>query len=40
MPRYEYKCDTCNRDYLEQRTAEEPHYVTDCECGGKFVLVE
>ena len=40
MPRYEYKCDTCSRDYIEQRTEEEPQYVTDCECSGKFIAVE
>lgn len=38
MPRYEYKCDKCTRDYIEQRQEEEPQFFTDCDCGGKFVL--
>lgn len=38
MPRYNYKCDTCARGYIEQRTEEEPHYITNCECGGNFIL--
>lgn len=38
MPRYEYKCDSCGRDYVEQRTAEEPQYFVDCHCGGKFII--
>jgi predicted nucleic acid-binding Zn ribbon protein len=40
MPRYEHKCDACGRDYIEQRTAEEPQYITNCECGGNFKLVD
>lgn len=36
--RYQYNCDVCSRAYTEQRTAEEPQYVTNCQCGGNFAL--
>ena len=36
--RYIYNCSTCNIDYTEQRTVEEPQYITKCTCGGDFVF--
>jgi putative FmdB family regulatory protein len=38
MPRYEYKCEACNREYIEQRSVEDPQFFTECECGGTFVI--
>lgn len=38
MPRYEYACNACARDYVEQRSEEENQYFTECHCGGTFVL--
>jgi hypothetical protein len=39
--RYEYKCDKCGKNYLEQRTAQEPQYFSDCATsdGGTYQLV-
>jgi putative FmdB family regulatory protein len=37
MPRYEYRCDDCNRDYTEIRDVEHPQTYTHCECGKEFV---
>lgn len=38
--RYTYKCPACSNDYVEQRTAEEPQYFSDCsKCGTELNLV-
>jgi predicted nucleic acid-binding Zn ribbon protein len=36
--RYEYKCDSCGRGYIEQRKESLDQIVTSCECGGNFKL--
>ena len=35
--RYFYKCNTCSKDYIEQRTETESQYVLTCQCGGSFI---
>lgn len=39
--KYEYKCDICSHDYMEQRGADEPQFFTTCNKGdgGNYVLV-
>jgi DNA-directed RNA polymerase subunit RPC12/RpoP len=35
--RYEYKCNKCGKDYVEQRGAQEPQFFSDCgksDCPG------
>ena len=35
MPRYEYNCDACGHDYVEQRSVEDPQFFTVCnKCGA------
>ena len=38
--RYTYNCPACSNNYIEQRTAEEPQYFSDCsKCGTELNLV-
>jgi peptide subunit release factor 1 (eRF1) len=38
--RYTYKCPACSNDYIEQRTAEESQYFSNCsKCGTELNLV-
>jgi hypothetical protein len=40
--KYEYKCNICNHDYIEQRGSGENAYFTKCNmfgCTGDYALV-
>lgn len=38
--KYEYKCNDCNNDYIEQRNTGETQFVNTCPvCGGTFNLI-
>jgi peptide subunit release factor 1 (eRF1) len=38
--KYTYGCPSCGNGYIEQRTAEEPQYFSDCsKCGTELNLV-
>ena len=40
--KYEYKCDVCSHDYVEQRGIDEDAYFTKCNvsgCSGDYKLV-
>ena len=38
--RYTYKCTPCDYDYVEQRAADEPQFVTICANCKEGTLVE
>ena len=38
--KYEYSCENCSYEYIEQRKESEPQYVSTCpSCLGKFKLL-
>lgn len=38
--KYEYTCLGCKRDYVEQRSPDEPQFFTHCQqCRSEFELV-
>jgi len=39
--KFEYKCNNCDKQYAEQRGAEEPQFIVDCEVckQGQFIEV-
>lgn len=39
--KFEYKCNYCTKEYIEQRAAEEPQFTVDCEVckQGQFIEV-
>lgn len=40
--KYEYKCDTCDISYIEQRYPHEPQFFINCQnfnCSGLYTLV-
>jgi hypothetical protein len=39
--KYEYKCNVCEKQYVEQRGAEEAQFFTDCakSDGGTYELI-
>jgi putative FmdB family regulatory protein len=42
MPKYEYKCNVCNHEYVEIRDNEDPHFKVACVvpgCSGTNVEV-
>ena len=40
MPTYKYKCNGCNRDYIEHRDVTHPQTFTHCnECNIEFTEV-
>ena len=40
MPTYKYKCNGCNKDYIEHRDISDPQWETNCDlCTGQFVEV-
>jgi hypothetical protein len=42
MPRYEYLCNQCNREYIEVKEANQPQFFIDCgRCSnGKLIPKE
>ena len=34
MPKYEYKCDVCNHDYVEVRDIDDPQFKVACVVTG------
>jgi len=40
MPKYNYKCLVCNRDYYEIRLSEQPQWYTKCsDCNQEFTFI-
>lgn len=39
--KFEYKCNYCTKEYVEQRGADEPQFIVDCEVckQGEFIEV-
>jgi hypothetical protein len=39
--KFEYKCNNCSKDYVEQRGVTEPQFFVDCESckQGQFIEV-
>lgn len=39
MPKYKYKCETCNYDYVEIRDIDHPQTFTNHSCGEEYILI-
>jgi hypothetical protein len=40
MPKYTYKCDACQKDYIEYRDIEDSQFFIKCHvCSGNYVEV-
>lgn len=40
MPKYNYRCEECNKEYVEIRTSDQPQWYTKCnDCNQDFVFI-
>lgn len=38
MPKYLYKCESCEKDYVEIRDINDSQFITKCDvCGSNFI---